>query len=415
MYDKTHLVSNATTPVVYPQQVWYRCNVGYAIDRRFQDESSNAFFASSCVASGTFSELIDSCKPLICGVPPAVENATSNIDANDSSTFLEDVEYHCDHGHMTDGDSNSNTSFRVVCGAEGECLQAPSSGCKHVVCGKVHVVLNTLPLPNGTQEKSCVFGDHSPVCAYKFGFSTSEDDVRREKAKLSLVCSSNGEFNITEDCKKVNDCIENDCGDNGDCSHLSNPVGNDSVHHCACVCDSGFEEVSTGTYKICQNFFDCPLSSTCNLIGTCEDALQSFWCSGNAGFETVMKNRPNNFTCTRQVCGEPRLVRPLSNIMEGIMSISKKNLGLKQSVLKTASYNAKRVHNGVYSSVLTVLPVKCCTPPRRNHSTVDQQRRCTTRRQTTCVKKSIRLTKSHRGTRTVVSWYGVHTLHRTSL
>ena len=69
---------------------------------------------------------------------------------------------------------------------------------------------------------------------------------------------------------------------------------------------------------------DCPLSSPCHIVGTCEDALRSNWCSGNAGFETVMKDHPNNFMCTPQVCGEPRLVRRLStHVTQGIMSISK--------------------------------------------------------------------------------------------
>ena len=86
------------------------------------------------------------------------------------------------------------------------------------------MILNTFPVPNGTQEESFVSGDHSPVCTYKYGSSTSEDGVRREKAKFSLMCSSTGEYNVTEECKNVTDCIENDCGDNGDCSHLSNPV-----------------------------------------------------------------------------------------------------------------------------------------------------------------------------------------------
>ena len=139
-------------------------------------------------------------------------------------------------------------------------------------------------------------------------------------------------LNVTEECKNVNDCIENDCGDNGDCSHLSNPVGNDSIHHYACVCDSGFEEVPTGTHKNCQSINDCPLSSPCNLVGTCEDALQNYWRSGNASVETVvLRDHQNNFTCTLHVCGEPRLVRPLStHVMEGITSISKKGFPAKK-------------------------------------------------------------------------------------
>ena len=71
-----------------------------------------------------------------------------------SLTFLEHVEYRCDHGHTIDGDSKSNTSFMAVCGGEGDFHPAPLSGCKPVVCNGVPVLPNTLPLPDGTQEMS---------------------------------------------------------------------------------------------------------------------------------------------------------------------------------------------------------------------------------------------------------------------
>ena len=179
---------------------------------------------------------------------------------------------------------------------------SPPSGCKPVVCNEGSVLLNTLPLPNGTQEKSFVFGDHSPVYICTYSFSTSEDDLRREEANFYSMCSSTGVFEIMN----VDDCAENNCGDQGDCKDLCNPFGNDSIHHCVCQCQSGYEELSTGTHKNCQNINDCPLSSPCNLVGACEDALQSYWCSCKAGVETaVLKNRPNNLTCTPQVGGEP--------------------------------------------------------------------------------------------------------------
>ena len=69
-----------------------------------------------------------------------------------SLRFLEDLEYHCDRGHTTDGDSKSNTSFRAVCCAGASVLPAPPCGCTPVVCEEVPVLWNTLPLPNGTQE-----------------------------------------------------------------------------------------------------------------------------------------------------------------------------------------------------------------------------------------------------------------------
>ena len=68
VYDNAHLVRNVTASIVYPQQVRYRCNVGYSLDGRAQDESNNTFFLSSCLSSGTFSPLKGPCVPVICGV-----------------------------------------------------------------------------------------------------------------------------------------------------------------------------------------------------------------------------------------------------------------------------------------------------------------------------------------------------------
>ena len=100
----------------------------------------------------------------------------------------------------------------------------------------------------------------------------------------------------------VDDCIESDCGDYSLCRDVPNPVGNDSIDHHVRDCSPGYEEVLAGTHKFCENINDCPSSSLCNLVGSCEDALQSYRCSCNAGFETVvLKNHPNNLMCTPQL------------------------------------------------------------------------------------------------------------------
>ena len=87
---------------------------------------------------------------------------------------------------------------------------------------------------------------------------------------------------------------------------LSNSVGNDSINHYSCDYQPGYEKVWTGTHKHCQNINGCRSSSLCILVGACKDALQSYRCFCVAGFESVvLKNHPNNLTCTPQVCGEP--------------------------------------------------------------------------------------------------------------
>ena len=103
--------------------------------------------------------------------------ATNNIVPNVSLTYFADVEHHCDHGLTIDGDANSNTRFRGVCGQI----------CKPVVCADVPLLPNTYPLSDGMEEKSSFFGDLSPVSTCQYGFSTSKHDLRCEKAICSHV------------------------------------------------------------------------------------------------------------------------------------------------------------------------------------------------------------------------------------
>ena len=68
-FGNSHLVQEFSVSVVYPQQTRYRCNVGYSLDERAQDGFSNTFFASPCMATGTFSLVNDPCVPVTWGVP----------------------------------------------------------------------------------------------------------------------------------------------------------------------------------------------------------------------------------------------------------------------------------------------------------------------------------------------------------
>ena len=76
---------------------------------------------------------------------------------------------------------------------------------------------NTLPLPDGTQETSFVFGDNSPAYICIDGFSTCVGDFGRMKAYFTLMCSANGMFEGTQSCVDVDGCLDDDCGVHGDC------------------------------------------------------------------------------------------------------------------------------------------------------------------------------------------------------
>ena len=68
-FGNCHLVQEFNMSVVYPQQTRYRCNVGYSLDERAQDGFSNTFFASPCMATGTFSLVNDPYVPVTGGAP----------------------------------------------------------------------------------------------------------------------------------------------------------------------------------------------------------------------------------------------------------------------------------------------------------------------------------------------------------
>ena len=119
-----------------------------SVDDRSQDESHCSPVAPSCLVSGTVSLLNDLRVHVICGVLPIVEMATSNIDPP-------------------------------------------------LVSKKTPMPPNTLPLPDGTYERSSFFGHNSPVYTCSAGLSTFADDFKRAKANfthvvdrmLSLDCS----------------------------------------------------------------------------------------------------------------------------------------------------------------------------------------------------------------------------------
>ena len=68
-FGNSHLLQEFSVSVAYPQQTRYRCNVGYWLDERAQDGFSSTFFASPCMATGTFSLVNDPCVPVTWSVP----------------------------------------------------------------------------------------------------------------------------------------------------------------------------------------------------------------------------------------------------------------------------------------------------------------------------------------------------------
>ena len=100
-------------------------------------------------------------------------------------------------------------------------------------------------------------------------FSTYVNYIGRSEANFTLMCSTNGMFEVTQSCVDVNDCPDNDCGKRGDCVDLPNVVGKESINHFECDCQPGSVEVLTETLKGCEDR---------NGSEVCEDDLQRNIC-----------------------------------------------------------------------------------------------------------------------------------------
>ena len=189
-------VISEVTSVSYPGQVRYMCLEGHSLDGKWENASdmehtTNMMFASACTLDGAFSVETDPCVPVACGLPPAVEFATSSS-AHVSLVYGESAQYHCDHGHTVDGNAASNVSFAVPCNSNGNFTLRPQDECKPVVCSRVPVVPNTLPLAASGLSGSRFLFFKSNI----LGGPPPPNNVRKTQDRLSVLCEAiarNGE------------------------------------------------------------------------------------------------------------------------------------------------------------------------------------------------------------------------------
>jgi hypothetical protein len=297
----------------------------------------------------------------ICGVPPRVENAKTEV-----STVVdfgtEPVKYTCVEGHTVDGSPTGDSTFRVACQADTTFESAP--GCLPVSCGAApQKVKSSHPgLPHVFQEKAqytCAEG-HSvdakvtgpmtfEVTCQADGFYTAHDGCAPVQCALalpahtklaqgptefsfgddatfrcnpgyatngkvvgpvsfSMPCLASGEFSPHSGCTNKDDCEANQCGPHGKCVDLDTPTG---VHKddYKCACDSGFEEIiGVDGGRSCQNIPNCPkgiVKDACD-PGSCQDLVNDYKCHCPGGYEEA-KNDEKGWAhdCMPKSCGKP--------------------------------------------------------------------------------------------------------------
>ena len=102
-------------------------------------------------------------------------------------------------------------------------------------------------------------------------------------------------------------------------------------------------------------------------------------CSGNGEFTTLSECLPSDCGAAPEVThtSDEKKSAVFSESVEYACGVG---YTLDATPDGTSGFELQCFHDGVCSSLFTVLPVKCGPPPWRNHSTIIQQRRCTTRR-----------------------------------
>jgi len=99
-------------------------------------------------------------------------------------------------------------------------------------------------------------------------------------------CQANGEMTANNACQDINHCHDNLCGSNGVC--------HDALLTYHCECDEGYEiQYANGVYEQCVQIEECTTqdgTSKCNggaNMGTCVDETSGYHCDCHSGYENV--------------------------------------------------------------------------------------------------------------------------------
>jgi CUB/sushi domain-containing protein len=253
---------------VFEDKVEYTLDTGHSLDGTAAGPKK---FSVTCRANGTFSP-VKSPKPISCGIPPVVSNATS---PGIEHVFGESASYTCDAGFTTTGVVDGPATFTAPCSPDGNIQNVKE--CKPVACDALQAPEHSTPAPGSKSE--LVYGEHA-VFVCKPGWST-DGVVGSGLVNIKITCQAAGTNFVPASCKNNDDCAspQNSCagekdsgGPDGTCVDHPEPTG-DHMADFHCECKAGFKEQMLGLSKSCENIDDCAENlppTTALRIHTCD-------------------------------------------------------------------------------------------------------------------------------------------------
>jgi hypothetical protein len=286
--------------IKYPTVTEIFCYDGFTIDGQ---PTGNNSFTVGCLASGDFQTFDPHmCKPIVCGMPPVVGNASaieitggkvssggSPEEPGEAIATSGDPCTPC-YNDLFDGICVTNPDYDNHCtswyggGANNYCQDGgpegefPITSCKPAV-----------------DKTVMVYGDH---VTYQCGVGFTVGGEQGAPMTYEVGCGANGFSHPTPDmlCKNVNDCEGHTCGPKGTCVDLIGPAP-----AYTCNCDYGYVIKEDGDgEKHCGNKDDCK-GVSCG-VGVCKDLIGTYTCTCPGGYYSGIDASTGKKSCLPVVC-----------------------------------------------------------------------------------------------------------------